>query len=330
MRRLLAVIGAVLASVTPAAATAPPIAPAVVHQVDRLKTAHGIPLYYLGLRWHGLTLVKVESSTPADLYYADCTADEASVMAPACHHLIDLELGPPIPGEISTQGRCTFATTIRGVTAALFPVNANTLRVFTRRTTIEISAVSRADMLGAARALRGLNIRLAAGAPFPPRNVSRQLGSCRPARVRPQLPLTLKQTYERRMKGTFTAASASTLNLSNLNTQVANPPAVVRSFLRNARTFPLLLRTEAERLALIPPPQAVAALHARLIRALRTYATDVDDALRVVRAGAWRDNATWPATSKRLQLRLDRDATEVATAVRAFSKRGYTIVVGSR
>src|SRR6266566_1196370 len=49
------------------------------------------------------------------------------------------------PGEISTLGRCTFTTVVRGATAALFPVDPTTLRVFTRGATIWISAATRAE-----------------------------------------------------------------------------------------------------------------------------------------------------------------------------------------
>jgi hypothetical protein len=326
MRRLLLLaLAEALVLASTAAGTPPRVTPVVRHQVEQLKAARGTPLYYLGLRWRGLTLVKVDRGSPTDLYYADCSADEVSVGGLACHSVVDIELWQPEPGEISTQGRCTFSTTVRGVTAALFPVNPHTLRVFTRRTSIEISAASRAEMLGAAHDLRGLNIRIAAGAPLPPRDVSRQLGRCRAARVRAQPPQTAKQAYEQRMKGSFTAESASTLNLSVVNSLVANPRAIASGFLNDARTFSLLLRTEAQRLELIRPPREVAALHARLIRELRAYATEVDAVARVVRSGVWRNNATWPAAAQRLETRMDARAGAIVATVRIFAKRGYTI-----
>ena len=254
MRRQLVAIVAVLLVAPAAAATPPHLTPSVVRTVERLKASHGTPLYYLGLGYRGMTLVRAETvGPPTDFDYADCTADELSVSALACRHVLYLEEWPPTPGEISTQGRCTFATTVRGVTAALFPVNPTTLRVFTRATTIEITGSTRASELAAVRAFRALNVALAPGAPFPARDVNRLLGRCRTPRAQP--PPTARQAYARRMQRAFTIESASPLDLSTVSARVADPRAVVREFLGNTRTFPLLLRTEAQRLSAIRPPR---------------------------------------------------------------------------
>jgi hypothetical protein len=151
------------------------------------------------------------------------------------------------------------------------------------------------------------------------RNVTRALGRCK-APLRRAVHLTPKQRYELRMKHSFSIETASTLNFRNLV-----PRADVREFLASWHTFALLLRDEATRVSMIRPPSSVADLHAALIRSLRTYATDVERALRLVRAGASKNEARWRIIADRLDARFARDTSGILAIAREFRRRGYVV-----
>jgi hypothetical protein len=255
----------------------------------------------------------------ATLLYADCTADEADTGSPKCRHVVEIEDGAPAPGEISTQGGCTFTARVQGATVALFRVNPTTLRVFLRGATVYVSAGSRALDLAATRALRGLNAHVLRSRPV-------SVGPCHAPPPKPAVHLTAKQRYERAMKGSFTIASASALRM-NIDRTEANPAAVAREFVRDARTFPMLLRNEALRVAAIHPPAAVAPLQRRLVAEVRTYAADVDSAVRLVRAGAWK-RADWNERQRKLEATFAGDAGRIAGTVRAFRRAGYAVASG--
>ena len=79
------------------------------------------PIFFLSQHYGGLSLVKADTGPPegpVDLYYADCTYTELTTLGLDCHRDLDIEEWFPAPGEISTQGRCTFTRTIRGVTSS--------------------------------------------------------------------------------------------------------------------------------------------------------------------------------------------------------------------
>jgi hypothetical protein len=211
---------------------------------------------------------------------------------------------------------------VRNVTVALFPSNPQTLRVFTRKTTVYIRAKSLHDSLAAARALQGLNVRLTPSQPLPPRDVSRQLGRCRPPKEQP--PLTPKQRYERQMQQSWTAQSASELSLPN-PALAADSRAVAQSFVDGVGTFPFLLRNEATRLSGIRPPAAVAGLQSKLVSELRAYADDVDQALQIIRDGAWNDKPAYAAKRRELEARFRRHSKTIIAVITSFQKRGYVI-----
>lgn len=279
------------------------------------------PLYYLGLHFDGLPLVSVNDDEPVSLVYADCTTLELNTFDPACRRGLSVELWRPMQGEITTQGRCTFSGRVRGAAVALFPVSPHSLRVFTKATTVYISSLSLKDNLAAARALRGLNVRLTPSEPLPARDVSRELGRCRTPKKQP--PLTLKQRYQRQMQESWTLASALTLNLPDPT--VLDNPSAGRAFLANVGTFPLLLRNEATRLSDVRPPAEVAGLQTKLIAELQAYADDVDLSIELIRSGAWHDKSTYLAKRKELEARVERHSEAIDAIVVSFRKHGYVI-----
>ena len=317
-------LGAALAAAlaVPAAAPPPP-SPETLAALARLKHRHELPIYYLGTRYRGMSLADVGDGVPVGFVYADCSELDLATYGLDCHHVLTVEDWPPIAGEISTQGRCTFATTIRGASAALFPVNPHTLRLFTRRTTVLISSDSRRTALAAARALRGLNVKLAAGQRFPPRDVRAALGTCRAPKPGPKP--TPKQRYERRMRSSWTIESASTIGLGGLDPHAADADAVAAELLDEVGTFPLLLRNEAKRIELISPPAPVGDLHAQLVGELRAYADDVDAMLELLRRGAWRDQQAFPPQRDAFEARSKQRSERLLAIVRAFKAEGYTI-----
>ena len=304
----------------------PVVSTKTLKALERLSRTKQTPLYYLGRHYNGLPLVGVNSSDPVTLIYADCSALELNTFSPRCRRAVEVELWRPIPGEISTQGRCTFSGRVRNATVALFPSNPQTLRVFARETTVHISAKSLHDSLAAARALQGLNIRLTPSEPLPSRDVSRQLGRCRPPKKQP--PLTPRQRYERQMQQSWTAASASELSLPG-PANAADSRAVAQSFVTNVRTFPLLLRNEATRLSGVRAPTAVVGLQAKLVSELRAYADDVDLALEIVRNGAWHDKPVYASKRKELEARFRRHSKAIIAIVTSFQTRGYVIALKS-
>src|SRR5207237_2345368 len=159
-----------------------PVPRDLTRALRRLRRTRRQPIFFLGRHYRGLSLVRVDTGPPegrVDLYYADCTYTELTTLGLDCDRDLEIEEWFPTPGEISTQGRCTFTMTIRGVTVARFPINPQTLRFFARGTTVEISTDRLTDELAAARALRGVNVAVAAGAPIAGRDVHRALGRCR-------------------------------------------------------------------------------------------------------------------------------------------------------
>ena len=117
------------------ASAPPPPSPDALAAVEHLKHSHALPIYYLGTSYRGMSLAYAGDDVPAGFVYADCTEVDLETCSLDCHHVVAVENWPPIPGEIWTQGRCTFSTTIRGATAALFPASPHTLHVFARETT---------------------------------------------------------------------------------------------------------------------------------------------------------------------------------------------------
>jgi hypothetical protein len=315
---------AVAAALAVPAAAPPPPSPEALAAVEHMKHSHALPIYYLGTQYHGMSLAYAEDDVPAGFVYADCSKLDLETYGLDCHHVLTVMNWPPIPGEISTQGRCTFATTIRGATAAFFPVNPHTLRVFTRGTTIWIGSDSRAAALAAARALRGLNVELAPGQRFPHRDVHAALGRCRPPKPAP--PPTPKQRYERRMRSSWTIQSASTISLAGLDPHNPDADAVAAEFLDEVGTFPLLLRNEATRIELIPPPDPVRDLQTKLVVELRAYADDVDAMLELVRQGAWRDAQAFQPQRDAFESGSKQHSQRLLAIVRAFKALGYTIV----
>jgi hypothetical protein len=318
-------VGAVLAitAAGPAAAPPPP-SPDALAAVEHTKHSHALPIYYLGTTYRGMSLAYAEDDEPAGFVYADCSELDLETYSLDCHHFLVVEDWPPIPGEISTQGRCTFATTIRSATAAVFPGSPHALHVFTRGTTIWIGAESRRAALAAARSLRGLNVKVAAGQRFPHRDVHAALGRCRPPRPAP--PPTPKQRYERRMRNSWTIQSASTISLDGLDPHAADPDAAAKELLDDVGTFPLLLRNEATRIELIAPPAAVSDLQAQLVAELRAYADDVDALLELVRQGAWRDAQAFQPQRDAFEAGSKQHSQQLLALVRAFKAKGYTIV----
>jgi hypothetical protein len=290
----------------------------VTRALTRLKRNRRQPIFFLGRHYRGLSLVQVDTGPPegpVDLSYADCTSTELSTLGLDCHRDLHLEEWFPIPGEISTQGRCTFTTTIRGVTVARFPVNPQTLRFFARGTTVEITTARLPDELAAARALRGVNVTVPAGAPVAGRDVHRRLGRCRP----PQHP-TVKQAYEAKMKSFFTVEYA--FDPSGAPWRDAKQAASAQD---DFRTHTLLLRHESERISAIKPPPAVADLQPKLAQLLRAYAVDLDRCVAALRAGDWKDDSKWGPESRRFAAQFRADAGAIDAVVNDFRKRGYHI-----
>jgi hypothetical protein len=318
-------VGAALATAlaVPGAAPPPP-SPEALAAVEHMKHSHALPIYYLGTQYQGMSLVYAEDDVPAGFLYADCTEVDLETYSLDCHHDVVVYDWPPIPGEISTQGRCTFSTTIRGATAALFPVSPHTLHVFTRGTTIWIGSDSRRTALAAARALRGLNVKVEPGQRFPHRDVHAALGRCRPPKPAP--PPTPKQRYERRMRDSWTIQSASTISLAGLDPAAADPDAIAKEFLEEVGTFPLLLRNEAKRIELITPPAAVGDLQTQLVAELRAYADDIDPMLELVRQGAWRDRQAFQPQRDAFEAASKQHSEQLLAIVDAFKALGYKIV----
>lgn len=279
------------------------------------------PLYYLGLSFDGLPLIYAENvDSTATFTYADCSVREINTFDPSCRRVITIDLARPAPGEITTQGRCTYSSLVRGATTALFPVNPQSLRIFTRGSTIYVSSRSLRDDLAAAQALRGLNVSLVPSQPLPARDVRAQLGHCRPAKKQP--PLTAKQRYEQKMQQSWTLASASTVNLPDI---AYADDRSMRAFLASVDAFPPLLRNEAIRVSGVRPPTKVADLQAKLVTELRAYADDVDLLLEFMRSGAWRDKSTYASKRKELEARFERHSKTIVAIDASFRKRGYIV-----
>jgi hypothetical protein len=283
------------------------------------------PAYWLGRRYDGLNLVYVESGSEAfftsSLYYADCSWFDMNTLSPHCHRVVEVDNDVPAQGEISSMGRCIFATTVRGVTVATFPVNPNDLRVFARGATVLVSGQSRRDSLKAIAALKPLN-----GRPLLHRDVSSMLGSCKAPPPKPAEHLTAKQRYEQRMKHSFFIASTGGINLNAVEPLAAKPRVVLDEFLSDTATEPALLRNEARRIEQIHPPAAVSSQHARLVAALRSYADILDD----VRADARRDGLdeqAWARDRATLEPRIAGAAAAIARTVKAFQALRYSIFV---
>jgi hypothetical protein len=196
--------------------------------------------------------------------------------------------------------------------------------VFTRGTTIWIGSDSRRTALAAARALRGLNVKLGPGQRFPKRDVHKVLGRCRPPKPAP--PPTPKQRYERRMRDSWTIQSASTISLAGLDPAAANPDAIAKEFLDDVGTFPLLLRNEAKRIELISPPDPVRDLQTQLVAELRAYADDIDPMLELVRQGAWRDRQAFKPQREAFEASSKQHSERLLAIVSAFKAKGYKIV----
>jgi hypothetical protein len=318
-------VGAALAvTLAVPAAAPPPPSPEALAAVEHMKHSHALPIYYLGTQYRGMSLVYAEDDEPAGFLYADCTKVDLETYSLDCHHDVVVYDWPPIPGEISTQGRCTFSTTIRGATAALFPTSPHTLHVFTRGTTIWIGSDSRRTALAAVRALRGLNVKVGPGQRFPHRDVHAALGRCRPPKPAP--PPTPKQRYERRMRDSWTIQSASTISLAGLDPDHPNADAFAAEILDEVGTFPLLLRNEATRIELIKPPDPVRDLQAKLVAELRAYADDVDAMLELVRQGAWRDAQAFQPQRAAFEAASKQHSERLLAIVSAFKALGYKIV----
>jgi hypothetical protein len=183
------------------------------------------------------------------------------------------------------------------------------------------SSDSRRAELAAARALRGLNVKLAPGHRLPHRDVHAALGRCRPPKPAP--PPTPKQRYERRMRSSWTIESASTISLEGLNPDASDADAVANEFVDEVGTFPLLVRNEAKRIELIAP---VTDLQAQLVTELRAYADDVDPMLELVRQGAWRDEQTFQPERDAYEAASKQHSEQLLAVVRAFKANGYRIV----
>src|SRR5207245_2480522 len=132
------------------------------------------------------------------------------------------------------------------------------------------------DELAAARALRGVNVAVAAGAPIAGRDVHRVLGRCRRLPHRPPRHLTDKQAYEATMKSSFTLEFATGIDPSWLKSHESLWAAGARDLRVQTSWLALLLRHESERIDAIKPPADVAGLQAPLATMLRAYADDLD------------------------------------------------------
>jgi hypothetical protein len=120
------------------------------------------------------------------------------------------------------------------------------------------------------------------------------------------------------MRASFSYESTSRLQFAGLTPRA---PSNVRRWLWNERVLSLLLRNEATRIDRIEPPAAVHDLHERLASQLRAYADDLDDGAKLVRSGAWRDEATFVPKSDRLEARFESDASAILATIRAFRRR---------
>lgn len=313
-----------LASVLTACGGGAHLDPKVERAVDVAKASKH-PAYWLGPRYDGLKLVYAEAGRDAffdsSFYYSDCSFIDMSSRSPNCHRVIEVDNEVPASGEISSMGRCIFATTIRGLTVATFPVNSEDLRVFSRGATVLVGARKRADSLGAIAHLKPLN-----GRPLRHRDVSAALGTCKAPAPKPPVHLTAKQRYEQRMKHSFFLESISGVNLGAVDPTAAKPRALVADFMTGTENLAPLLRNEADRIEKVTPPAAVATLQRRLADELRAYAHVVDD----VRARAKEDGLDrrkWRAEQAGLQHRIDAAVTRLGSTVQAFRRRGYSIYV---
>ena len=281
------------------------------------------PAYWLGPRYDGLKLVYVESGDEAfftsSLYYADCSWFDLESLSRRCHRVVEVDNDVPAQGEISTMGRCIFATSIHGVTVATFPVNPGDLRVFARDATILVSARSRSESLHAIAALAPLN-----GHPLVHRDVSSALGTCKAPRPKPPLHLSAKQRYERRMKHAFFVESVHAIGLDAVDPVAAKPKVILDEFLNEAEVEPALLRNEADRIEKIRPPVAVAAQHARLVAQLRDYAGVVDEVLGAAKRDGL-DEQAWDSDRRVLQPKVASATAAIDGTIQSFKARGYSI-----
>ena len=296
----------------------------VARRLDVAK-ASKTPSYWLGPRYDGLKLVYVESGDEAfftsSLYYSDCSWFDMNTLSPRCHRTIEVDNDVPTRGEISTMGRCIFATSVQGVTVATFPVNPEALRVFARGATILVSARTRSESLKAIAALKPLN-----GHPLVHRDVSAALGTCQAPPSPPHVRLSAKQRYEQRMKGAFLIESIAQINLSAVSPTAAKPKLVLDDFLSALETEPALLRNEADRIEGIKPPAAVAAQHARLIAELRSYADVTDGVLSDARRDGLDEHA-WDTDRGALEPRISAAESAIIRTIEGFRARGYSVFV---
>jgi hypothetical protein len=283
------------------------------------------PSYWLGTRYDGLRLVHVDSGSDAffvsSLWYADCSWFDINTLSLKCGRTVEIDNDFSAPGEISTMGRCIFATTIRGVTVATFPVNPADLRVFARAATVMVAAQSRAASLRAIAALRPLN-----GHPLRHRDVSAALGTCR-TRPRARSPhLSARQRYDRRMKLAFWAAQSG-LDLRSVDpARAAKPKVVLAAFLTETAEQPALLRNVADRVDKIAAPPDAAGLQTQLTANMRRTADTIDEARAEAKADAL-DERVWAADKRKLQSQLATEAAAVQHTLAAFRARGYSTYV---
>jgi hypothetical protein len=329
MRRLLPLVAAAAALAAGAAHAATPVVTTSVQQkVGALSHRPGRPLYWLGLHYQGLALINASSFGPApvDLAYGDCTVDELNTFSSACHRFVSVLDVPAVEPDPTITGRCVLSATVRGTSAAAFVQNGRTLLyVFTPGATIEIGSTTVEVDLAAARALVGLNVHLAAGAPLPARDVRGQLGPCHAA---PPQTLTAKQAYEQKMKSAFFIQSVAYMTLpSSFTVGNLDPQSAVDRFLESLGEFPDLLRNEAAHLQQITPPAAVADLHAQLIAGLDKDAADLDQVKTLLLGGAWKYAEGWAASAAQYNAALYHDARAIVNTARAFASRGYVVYV---
>jgi hypothetical protein len=283
--------------------------------------------YWLGPRYDGLKLIHVESGSEAffasSLYYGDCSWFDLNSLSPSCHRLVEVDNDVPAPGEISTQGRCIFSTSVNGVTVATFPVNPDVLRVFARRATVLVSSRRRSETLKAIAALEPLN-----GHPLVRRDVSAALGTCKVPAPKPPVRLSAKQRYEQLMKASFVVESTGEINLNAVDPVAAKPRLVLDEFLNDAREEPALLRNEASRIEDIHPPAVLATEQTRLVAELRAYAAVLDDVLAAARRDGL-DDHRWTADRRLLDPRIAAASGALAHTVQAFRAHGYSIYAQS-
>jgi hypothetical protein len=302
----------------------PQLSPQLRRQVDALRTGKP-PAYWLGERHGALRLVHVETGGifTSSLYYADCSWVDLNALGPRCHRVVEVDNDRSVRGEITTQGRCTFRSTVNGATVASFPVNPDVLRVFLRGATIYVGAQRLSDRLDAAAALRPLN--RPRSKQLPHRDVDALLGTCRAPKPKPPVHLTAKQQYEQAMKGSFLIDSLG-FGLNGVDPAAAKPKVLLDEFLSDTESFPPLLRNEAARIDAIRPPAGLQKLQDALAAGLRDEAATVDDA-RVAAKRDGLDAQAWEADREKLEPELRDEENRLLRTVRAFRARGYSIYV---